>query len=76
MRTYPFLSNYLQSSGWELASAVLVGFNPTIPLNVGGNRAFPFAESLCEAISDLARNPVSFDGAGVRFVGACVSENG
>ncbi len=25
-----------------LVLAVLAGFNPTIPLNVGGNRAFPF----------------------------------
>ena len=30
MRTYPFISNYLQSSGWELARLQVAVFNHVI----------------------------------------------
>ena len=35
MRTYPFISNYLQSSGWELANLLLLQ-----------NRTLAFEQSL------------------------------
>jgi len=56
----PELSGYIVGSN-KCGSR---GFNPTISLSVGGSRIFPFLISLLETISDLARNPASFDGVG------------
>ena len=76
MRAYPFISSYLQDSGWELTSAVLVRIQSDHAPSVwAGAASFPFDTTL-ETETSLGKESCFLDVGRRRLVGACVSENG